>query len=653
MWVACAKRDLLLGEIDLIIKLRDPQQDGIYDLEDELKTRFGSFLSNSGSTEDIPPSFFKSTDKFSHASVGQHFRTQGFHNGIGIDLNSARAHVLETCLLLLTNRAPGKIKDLSLYSSLLEYAGNHLLDHLTEVDIQEFKSSQPGRFKDIAHDISILFRSRTALRQWISLVQDKPRFMTQLLGRKYTTTCIQEWIPEYTAADIYSRSAARWLRQAKIKSSKLLGPFARCIAKLWLVYGIIDDYMAIVFLDGYRSISMTLPPRRSLRRVAERMPPGHIRQLASYGQLKRTAKWHQHLGEALYMIGTFEHIQEAVREFRRARRKHGESWPICYGEAQGLCDLQLYHEAIKAASFVLEIGLADRDYREGNLVNIIQFASQQLGDFEAAIKVASKWHGIAPHSEYVALSMISSFHNARRFSDSIDHLKTIWGIEDKPLAIELLWLVIQQNNTASDLISIACAEMGRLDIAEDIFATIIAEGGALGFPQEAVLFDYVLARLYFRHYDEEVKAMVMWESIVRSHPDTIAGVGAAFMLAPLYYTKATEANGDAETWISKLDALVRQWRPSRYVPQSYTFPPSAKIMALLGRWYARRGDIDYARATMRPLINAAAANMAGPNPAVVYSGYSNLAKTLISFGDRENAEIAWAFTKPLEKSKEL
>ena len=45
MWVTCAKRDLLLGELDLVLKLRDLRQSGIVGLEHELKTRFGSFFS--------------------------------------------------------------------------------------------------------------------------------------------------------------------------------------------------------------------------------------------------------------------------------------------------------------------------------------------------------------------------------------------------------------------------------------------------------------------------------------------------------------------------------------------------------------------------------------------------------------------------------
>ncbi|KAI1171675.1 hypothetical protein F4777DRAFT_45190 [Nemania sp. FL0916] len=53
MWVSCAKRDLLLGELDLVLKLRDLQQNGIIGLEDELRTRFGSFFTIASADSDI------------------------------------------------------------------------------------------------------------------------------------------------------------------------------------------------------------------------------------------------------------------------------------------------------------------------------------------------------------------------------------------------------------------------------------------------------------------------------------------------------------------------------------------------------------------------------------------------------------------------
>ncbi|XDG06235.1 hypothetical protein ABKA04_005850 [Annulohypoxylon sp. FPYF3050] len=321
MWVACAKRDLLLGEIDLVIKLRDLQQGGLYTLEDELRTRFGSFFTISGvdsnavnededesvvgenptdvfpetaevignvgqeveddeienqdadtsnwtetdseegdgddgdSEEDIPSNFLIATVKFSHASVGQYFRTQGFHKGIGIDLNVARAHVLQTCLLFLTDHIPKKNGEEWSPPDLLGYSADHLLDHLVEVDIEALRNSQPKKFSNISDEVFFLFRDSDALGRWYSKLSDKQKLIYQLFGRTDICSRIQEWIPGHTAA---SRSEARWLKQAKSSPQALLRPFAQFIAKLWLGYNRMDGFIPIVFLDGYTSMVRVL-----------------------------------------------------------------------------------------------------------------------------------------------------------------------------------------------------------------------------------------------------------------------------------------------------------------------------------------------------------------------------------------------------------
>ncbi|KAI1087129.1 hypothetical protein F5B19DRAFT_500343 [Rostrohypoxylon terebratum] len=240
MWVACAKRDLLLGEIDLVIKLRDLQQDGLYTLEDELRTRFGSFFTISGadidagnededesvvgenltdvpetaevvgsgggdndgaSEDDIPSNFTIATVKFSHASVGQYFRTQGFHKGIGMDLNAARAHILHTCLLFLTDHIPKKGGEEWSPSSLLGYSADHLLDHLIEVDINTLQSLQPNKFGDICDEIVFLFRHSDALARWYLKLSDKQRLIHQFFGGMDVCSRIQEWMSGIATPD--------------------------------------------------------------------------------------------------------------------------------------------------------------------------------------------------------------------------------------------------------------------------------------------------------------------------------------------------------------------------------------------------------------------------------------------------------------------
>lgn len=309
MWVACAKRDLLLGEVDLVVKLRDLQQDGLYALEDDLRTRFGSFFTvgstdidagekddsesvsteysknlstapitantaqdneenkdtdfenwtdtdndsdrdgDSDSEDDIPPNFLVATVKFSHASVGQHFRTQGFHEGVGIDFKTARVHVAETCLLFLTDHIPKK-NGRPWSPSLLQYSADHFLDHLIEVDAEALRDSQPKQFSNISNEIVFLFRNLGTLRRWYAAASDRQKLMSRLFD---VCSHIREWIPDHTTSDQFSRSEARWLQRAKATSQGLLRPFAQMVATSWLAFDSIavDKLENVIFLDRY------------------------------------------------------------------------------------------------------------------------------------------------------------------------------------------------------------------------------------------------------------------------------------------------------------------------------------------------------------------------------------------------------------------
>ncbi|KAI1414375.1 hypothetical protein F5Y13DRAFT_178993 [Hypoxylon sp. FL1857] len=595
MWIACAKRDLLLGEIDLVVTLRDLQQDGLYALE--MSLRLDSDLSSlSDGENDIPPSFFVATVKFSHASVARHYRTQGFYEGIGMDLNSARAHVLHTCVLFLTGNIAKRNGNPWSPISLLEYSADHFLDNLIEVDIEVLKSSQPDKFTEISHGIALLFRDPDALFRWYSAVSDEHRLRSQLFGGIDFCSRIQEWIPECATP----RPAARWLRQAKATPQALLRPFAQIILNGWLGLSNIYAFAAVVSLDGYMSMS-------------------------EFGQPKRTFEWHMRLGITLINIGTTEHLHEARREFRRARSKHGKRWAVYYREAEVLYNLRLYREAIKIAS--------------GNwyyLLEIFQKSNLELEDFEAAIKAASEACRFAPRSEFAALNMIYTFHKARRFSDSVDYIKSILETDDDS-GPRLLGDVISIDSTASDLIEIACAEPGQLDFARDAFTTVSAA------PQ-AIRAKHALAQLYFRRYNDEEKAMESWESITRDHLRTAAGLRASFALAPLYYTNATEGNGDTESWINKLRKLSEQLRRRSGESESL-------YAEILQSPY--EGDMEQACSMTRPLIKAAVDGLTDRDNANDHNAYNGLAKGLISLGDRENAEIAWAFTSPLQKPDEL
>jgi Cdc6-like AAA superfamily ATPase len=317
-WVACTKRDLLLGELDLVLKLRDLEESGVPGLEHELKTRFGSFFTlidkNGGlvdgedddehesvdgglpddstglsditlhdeeydsdeadlEDEDIwgdekgdpfqetgppPANFLTTTVKFSHASVGQHFRSEGVYLGIGIQLNSARAHVTYICLLILTDSIQKKHGKPWPTPNLLDYSLEHFLEHLAEVDMKSLKASEPSTYEKISKELSLLFGyGDIAKRMYL-----KHPDIRKLLGQIFSdnNSLIRCWLPENPNPDPPNSAHSKWERKAKKSARALFKPLARMVAELWLVRGTVYEWWAAIFLHEFMSIVSCVEP---------------------------------------------------------------------------------------------------------------------------------------------------------------------------------------------------------------------------------------------------------------------------------------------------------------------------------------------------------------------------------------------------------
>lgn len=354
MWVACARRDLLLGELDLVLKLRDLRQNGIVRLEDELRTRFGSFFSIShaepsspeatdggeveqkeragpistnadsigGRTpeqhgelyeekysdsddgaaigvesddddrddeeedddfdasdidddthedsldpldntipvdndsydeidDNVPANFFVATVKFGHASIGQHFREASFYKGIGMDSNFTQAHIATTCLLFLSDNIPKRKQRPWRQPDLFQYAADHFLNHLAEIDIKDLELRHPAKLGALSDEIGNMFYDSDHLRNWFNSVSDKFKFMDQLFSPG-TCSRLQDLLPTLEGGHD-SESKAEWGKNSKASKKHLLAPFAQSIAKAWLLDGYSDGILATIFLQGYVS----------------------------------------------------------------------------------------------------------------------------------------------------------------------------------------------------------------------------------------------------------------------------------------------------------------------------------------------------------------------------------------------------------------
>jgi hypothetical protein len=309
MGVACAKRDLLLGELDLVLKLRDLRQNGIVGLEDELKTRLGSFFSvisaevemesedeedddaasvtasetilansvfweSSGSEDEFDADSEHEDDlngnesdhdedenhenmatvKFGHASVGQHFRTAPFHRRVGMELNFAQAHIALTCLRFLTDNIPKRKERPWREPNLFEYSVNHFLDHFEEVNFEELKSSHPNTFNSLSEEVLFLFGDQDSIRRWFHALSDEYKFICQLFSQS-TCSCLRSCIPE---SDVRGKGTTTSLGAGPPKDRPflelLLEPFAHCILEGWLALESCRKMLLILFLQVFISL---------------------------------------------------------------------------------------------------------------------------------------------------------------------------------------------------------------------------------------------------------------------------------------------------------------------------------------------------------------------------------------------------------------
>lgn len=397
-------------------------------------------------------------------------------------------------------------------------------------------------------------------------------------------------------------------------------------------------------------------PNLSDGQIVQLIPAKRTRQLASFHQLKRTLDWHISLS---FRFRTLRYYLEAARECRRARRKYGGSWRVYYEEARALYDLGLHRETIKAASFALqhEPPVGTIDHLE--ILDFIRKSNLALTDFESAINVANVASVITPESESAAFNVIQTFNEAHKFSGSVDYIKSMLA-KDEVSGTDLFARIVTHpfKNATEDIIT-ACAESGQLDFARDTFTAATAVAERSGYSVQAASTRHALARLYFRYYRDDEKAVQLWESIARNHPNTNPGCLASSALAPLYYTKATETNENGKSWISKLRELARQVNNFHGLAHPDAVLCSAGISALLGRWHIEQGDTEEAHLFIRPSIKRITSSLALQgfpdyhNSYRTYGEIQRLAELLLSFGDRANAEVAWAFNAPFQKSKEL
>jgi tetratricopeptide (TPR) repeat protein len=399
----------------------------------------------------------------------------------------------------------------------------------------------------------------------------------------------------------------------------------------------------------------TLPPDRPFEHIAESISPEEIRAMASLGGLERDTTFHFSLGCTFAKIRTRQHLLSAVGEFEHAIELTEDPeriWLAYLNKADVLSALGEYKDAIAAASSALEVLPGLRSYNKRQLLRLISGANLHLGNRDAALEAAVKAWESAPNDEHVAFNLIFTAHRTGNYSETVRIIRSALDSANGAQFLGRIIICMSPLRYTTEYMSIACEKVGDLEVARDAFQAVKSEAAVYNDKYTMAAADAALAQLYFGFYRDDDKAIALWEDIVRDYPNTMPAFDASFALMPLYFSKAQNADPtEARTWVSKMEQLVDLIEPM--CPDPEQFPTQYEAAALLGRWYADQGELEQARAKIHPFVKKSIRDLTDRDNSNDYHAYNNLARALLCFGDRQNAAIAWAFTKPLRSVQEL
>lgn len=286
-WITFARTPLLLGQMDVILKLRGEFGEGVPDLEDRLRDQFSSFFTleredkmtteflqlaiqdvrheiisheehssdQAGESHDMHQtvddlgeedyvsrtydSDFQTTLLgFSHASIRDYLVQEGrpttrkypVNLGIGVDVNKAEHHITATCLSILCDT-----EHESLFSdnNMLEYAADNFLKHLQKVD----RSSLSKQEKEtIIRPLFTIFQSDSILKRWVEKCSDIwSTFIRSWLKDRILTRCVRDWFANVDNIDFdFTAQEKEHLQYASRSDPNLFERLARYCASQWL-----------------------------------------------------------------------------------------------------------------------------------------------------------------------------------------------------------------------------------------------------------------------------------------------------------------------------------------------------------------------------------------------------------------------------------
>lgn len=701
IWVTCARRPLLLGELDAIMKLIPPVGEGLPDLEELLRLKFASFFilerEDGLTTEDLqqharhthtdqklptegenvededldgdlnPSESFESdfgttSVKFSHASIRDYLVQEGRPKTrkyskikVSIDMARAEQHIATTCLSVLCSSG---FKTDEEVASLVKYAADHFLEHLILLD----KATMSQEDKQmVLRPLFQLFSDDLIIKAWLNNVSNVNGTLIQMLlvNTKFSAR-VREWFGDIDAFGDSFTPEERAAMQKMAKSDKeILRPLARYCALMWLTEkerqedGVWFFGGWFQFLHGCVTIDDFAKKDEDGKRIGfdrflwQEISVSKIRKLAHFIDLEKNAHWHARLATALRENN---HLDAAIREYHISIGLDEQGWSAKLDLAECYEQRQDYTLAIDWARNSLT-GIPDnqKDIKSTHW-HMISRWKLEIGDIEGEIEASRETCKLNPEGIVAAVGNLSALEAGGRFQEMVEFAESLEKLRSAIVEESFLTEMLLFGGGDEELGNAAKA-LGRLEFVSNAIETSIAAAERKKFSWPVAYQRYRFGCFKFKWLQNTDEAMELWELVLESTADTkkldqSSGTrrNSTDQLSQLYFDRAikSEKKGlSSDPWISKLDRLSRQIKGSEGDDDVFSMGAASMV---LGLWYRLHNKHDKAKVCFTPQTLEAIDLLTDDDPENDRWGYCKLALVLLMAGDKVNASPAFAFT---------
>ncbi|PKX90549.1 NACHT and TPR domain protein [Aspergillus novofumigatus IBT 16806] len=701
LWATCAVRPLTLGEVEAILELKSAEGDGMIYLEGALRKQFAAFFNldrDDGLTttelqtladrayesDDEPVTKEESDDQeafedieniiefdsnkesttvtFSHASLGDFFRNtnEGKVSAaedrlpVGVVYNDAKAHVLKTCLKVLTDTEfSQKPKDPSV---MLNYAASNWVQYLQLVQPSETSLEDK---KTIAGMLASMFGMEEYMAKWV------PR--RSWVPTTENLKAIHGWWDDPKVVESLADKEAKFVLSVKEKPGETFRPIAKFYTREWLA----NDKAIWPIDEAAAMIASLLKCQRGINEdfLSSFAPTvAEVIEAAEWAQIEKTSCWYQRIAVVLRRTG---HLDEALEYYRKATAIDPNNWIAKAGMAVTHMERQKWEAAValdkEVEAFLGKLLIDESDQKEWLTAHLhatldrMATCYKELGEGEKQYVEIKKALAVVPFCR-VCTHKILRFHNETgRFEETISLVKefTDAKVSDKEYSrlTEFLWKMPTADEGVIEYLADAGQATGNLKLIVRSYRDAARAARKLSMTVVAAHLDLSLARIYSEYTREEDKATKGWMRILNTYGSAkeegqigSAKVTASSKLAQLWLCHAIDAGLDspeAEEYVGRLEQLVSRYRTE----DTSALWVAARARAIsLGVWYRLIGRHDDARALLAPSVKRAIQILSDDDPENDDAGLTDLQNALLAAGDAKNViAIAYALGRYADK----